>query len=47
MFYSDGTENVRLAGNQDSWLNATHGNVGIGTVNTHGCKLAVNGSIEQ
>jgi len=31
LFYSNGAENVRLTGNNDSWLNATIGNVGIGT----------------
>ncbi|WP_205945798.1 hypothetical protein [Pedobacter frigiditerrae] len=31
LFYHNGAENVRLTGNNDSWLNATIGNVGIGT----------------
>jgi hypothetical protein len=44
LFYADGTENSRLMGNNDSWLNLSYGNLGIGTTDTHGYKFAVNGS---
>jgi hypothetical protein len=44
LFYHNGMENVRLTGNNDSWLNATIGNVGIGTT-TPTDKLSVNGKI--
>jgi hypothetical protein len=44
MYYADGVENIRLAGNNDSYLNVNHGNVGIGTTDTKGYKFAVNGT---
>jgi hypothetical protein len=44
LFYADGAENTRLMGNNDSWLNAYYGNLGIGTTNPQE-KLSVNGKI--
>lgn len=45
LFYADGKENTRLMGNNDSWLNAYAGNLGIGLTNPSE-KLTVNGKIK-
>jgi hypothetical protein len=45
LYYANGVENTRLMGNNDSWLNAYAGNVGVGLTNPTE-KLTVNGKIK-